>query len=330
MGSSKKSRKAKQKVKTESHDTKAARAEELKALFDQAAAPVLPEPTPVRESPVLTSVKTTVTSTSMTPTPTPTVPTGVSVSGATNSGFTQTRTRAGVAAAPNTVTRPPLPTVISKQSYKPAKRIDYRGREEDSEQETAWWLGPSLILGAVALLAIGWFHIQQSGVVEKPVGHPTTALDSFSRDTKQKIEFYRAQLGHRLNRDRVNVEILNSRVAPSLEANLVPRVDKSMMSGAPLMQENYVDRNYGPGTKTEPVPIDYPDARIQYGLQEEQHREEFDRRVEREYVREFVENARRDGVRVVLDKDNNVIAVEPIGSSSGRSPGGGFNSGVAR
>lgn len=327
MGSSKKSKKAKLKVKTEGHDTKALRAQELKALFDQAAAPVLVEP--VAEAPVLTAVKTTVTETSMTPTPTPTVPTGVSISGATNSGVTQTRVRPA-APVSNTVTRAPLPTVISKQSYKPAKRIDYRGREEDSEQETAWWLGPSLILGAVALLAIGWFHVQQSGVVQKPVGHPTTTLDSFTRDTKQKIDFYRAQLGHRLNRDRVNVEILNSRVAPSLEANLVPRADKSMMSGAPLMQENYVDHNYGPATKTQPVPIDYPDARIQYGLQEEQHREEFDRRVEREYVREFVENARRDGVRVVLDKDNNVIAVEPIRSPSSGSSSGGFNSGVAR
>ena len=320
MGSSKKSRKAKLQVRTEGHDTKVARAEELKALFDQAAAPV------IVEEPTKTSTRT-----SMTPTPTPTVPTGVSSSGVTNSGITQTRARPVVSSAATAVTRPSIPTVISKQAYTPAKRIDYRGREETNDQETPWWLGPALILGAVALLAIGWFHIQQLGIVQKPVGHPTTALDSFSRDAKQKIDFYRAQLGHRLNRDRVNVEILNSRVAPSLETNLATRPDRSMMTGVPLMQENYVEQNFGPGTKTEPVHIDYPDARIQYGLQEEQHREEFDRRVEREYAREFVENARRDGVHVVLDKDGNVIRAEPIGSSnSGRSPGSGFNPGVAR
>ena len=91
-----------------------------------------------------------------------------------------------------------------------------------------------------------------------------------------------------------------------------------MMRGVPLMQENYVDQNYGAATRTEPVPVDHPDARIQYGLQEEQHREEFDRRVQNEYVKEFVENARRDGVKVVLDKDANVIEVTPI---RGRQPG---------
>ena len=112
---------------------------------------------------------------------------------------------------------------------------------------------------------------------------------------------------------------------------------KGMMNGVPLMQEGYVERNYGSKEhgdsavrytsrdSTQPVSIDRPDARIQYGLQEEQHRAEFDRRVQQEYIREFVENARRDGVKVVLDQDANVISAEPLNpgdrGANSRTPG---------
>jgi hypothetical protein len=306
-------------------DTKARRADDLRALFDGAA----PEQTQTQKSITKTefSNQTLAGKIAHTPTPTPTVPTEVTDALATG----KSRTNLYVAPVDQTQTRAPLRTVISDAPYKPARRLDAPPRREENE-ETAWWLGPALIIGAIAMLGIGWLHIEKSGMVAHPVGHPTSTLESLKRDTTDKINFYRAQLGHRLNRDRVNVEIMNARVAPTLDASAAPQVDRSMLRGVPLMQEGYVEQNYnGSRNHVENVNIDHPDARIQYGLQEEQHRDEFDRRVQQQYIKDFVENARLDGVDVTLDADGNVTNVSPIDSNSakGRRPGGGFSGGFS-
>lgn len=286
--------------------TKAHRAAELRSLFDEAGQTQTPTLKSLSAAPVTTS-----------PTPTP-----------SRLGGTQTSTTPIFTQVP-TAPRPALRTVISHTPYTPAKRVDLGARER--EKKTTWWLGPLLICGAAFMLMIAWFDIQRSNVVAQPVGHPSATLESLTRETRKKVAFYQKQLGHRLNADRVNVEILNARLAPTLDTNDMPKTDPSMMRGVPLMQENYVDQNYGSRNKTEPVSMDHPDARIQYGLQEEQQNAEFDRRVQQEYIREFVENARRDGVNVTLDADANIVNVEPIGGSSnnGRRPGG-YSSGVSR
>lgn len=229
-------------------------------------------------------------------------------------------------AAPKKVCVTPLRTVIASKPYTPAKRVDLGARERD--KKTAWWLGPALIGAALLVLGLGWLHIQRAGLTEKPVGHTTTTLESLTREARKKVAFYQSQLGHRLNSRRVAVELMNARVAPALDASNVPHADRSMMRGVPLMQENYVDQNYGSQTVNQPVSMDHPDMRIQYGLQEERDREEFDRRAQQEYIREFVENARRDGVHVTLDKDANVIGVEPISEMSRRP--GAYEPSVAR
>lgn len=253
-------------------------------------------------------------------TPTPTIKTAPSAVGSVAGSMDKTRSQ--VYESATTKTQAPLRTVISSSPYQAAKRIDVR---EEENEKTEWWLGPVLILGALLLFGLGWLHIERSGSIAHPVGHTTSTLEAVRRENEAKVEFYRKQLGHRLNRDRVNVELQNSRSAPAIEPGAVRQTDRSMMSGVPLMQENYVDQNYGPRTESQPVPIDRPDARIQYSLQEEQHRAEFDRRVEQRDIDEFVENARREGVHVILDADANVINVERItGSDRGgktRTPG---------
>ena len=309
MGSKKRS-----KIKTDEGTAKR-RNEDIRQLFDS--------PTEMTKAVRIDTFKT--------PTPTPTVPT--EVTDAVDLRKTRTQVVANTPSA--TEARPPLRTVISAVPYRPAKRIASAPRSESSRKD--WWLGPALIVGAMLLLALGWMHIERSGTMATPIGHKTSTLEAVRRETQAKIDFYRNQLGHRLNSDRVGVEILNTRSAPGLEAGTAPQPDKSMMNGVPLMQESYVERNYGSKEhgdsavrytsrdSTQPVPIDRPDARIQYGLQEEQHRAEFDRRVQQEYIREFVENARRDGVKVVLDQDANVISAEPINPNDrnaySRTPG---------
>ncbi|CAN5597179.1 hypothetical protein BH10BDE1_BH10BDE1_31650 [soil metagenome] len=311
--------------------TKARRADELRSLFDSAQ----PEPAADSKPGTLSGslTKTELSNQTFhariknTPTPTPTVPTEVTDS----HPIGKSRTNVYVP-TDQTQTRAPLRTVIAENPYRPARRLDSPTRRDEKE-ETAWWLGPLLIVGALAMLAIGWFHIERSNMVAHPVGHPTSTLQSLTRETQDKINFYRTQLGHRLNRDRVNVEILNAQVAPALDVTATPKVDRSMLRGVPLMQENYVDQNYG-GSRNhmEPVNIDHPDARIQYGLQEEQHHDEFDRRVQEQFKKDFVENARLDGVDVTLDEDGNVIRVAPIDPSSraARRPANGYSSGAVR
>lgn len=303
MGSKKRS-----KVKVDEAASKRRGMEQLRVLFDTSD---VKTPPPIQipnatqtEMPTLT--------------PTPTVKTG--------SSNLVAREKPGSVVYEKSLVNPPEPlrTVISANPYRAAKRVDVR--EKEVEEKTEWWLGPTLILAALLLLGIGWLHIERSGTIANPVGHSTSTLEAVRRESQEKVEFYRRQLGHRLNRDRVNVEIQNSRLAPVIEPGAVRQHDRSMMSGAPLMQESYVERNYGRTARdTQPVPIDRPDARIQYGLQEEQHRGEFDRRVQKNYIDEFVENARREGVRVILDDDANVIDVKPLSeserSSESRRPG---------
>lgn len=299
---------SKRRTKLRTEQRAQQRADELRAML--AAAPVI-QPNQTQTTPSVTATVASmpaVVSRPMSPTP-------ASSATPTNS-----------APAPKKVCVTPLRTVIAAKPYTPAKRVDLGARER--EKKTPWWLGPALIATAILVLGLGWLNVQRSGLTKQPVGHPTTTLDSLTREARKKVAFYQKQLGHRLNSRRVAVELTNLRAAPPLDVSNVPRVDRSMMRGVPLMQENYVDQNYGSRNKVEPMSQDHPDARIQYGLQEEQERTEFDRRAEQEYIREFVENARRDGVHVRLDQDSNVIAVEPI-SGADRRPGA-YDSGVAR
>ncbi len=300
--------KKKLKVKVEGTTTKQRRAEELRELFNApsvktAAAIAIPNATQTS-------------ATQNTPTPTKTERSGVVIP-------PLEKTKTHVYEQTQTKTQAPIRTVISTSPYKAAKRVDVR---RDDDDKTDWWLGPVLILAALLMLGLGWMHIERSGTIANPVGHTTSTLESVRRETQAKIDFYRKQLGHRLNQDRVTVEITNSRSAPPIDVGAAKQIDRSMMNGVPLMQENYVDQNYGRGARdTQPVPVDRPDARIQYSLQEEQHRNEFDRRVQKDQIAEFVENARRDGVKVVLDADLNVIDVKPISASeqlsNSRQPG---------
>lgn len=271
----------------------------------------------------------------LTPTSTPTVPTEshapmATPSTTTRAATTNFSTTNFSATKTHQSGRAPLRTVISDSPYKPARRIDSKNDFESDDSKTEWWLGPVLVLSAALMMGLGWMHIQRSNLVANPVGHPSaTAAEKAALEIDAKVKFYRSQLGHKLNRDRMNVEIQNSISAPRIDGLATKAVDRSMMMGVPMMQENYVPQNYGPATKTQAVPVDHPDARIHYGLQDQQDEQEFDRRVEAEYVREFIENARREGVKVTLDKNQNVIDVEPLPGRGRRQPGS-FDQGSTR
>lgn len=295
------------KIKLESKETKVKRAEELRALFDA--------PNTVANS----TVAKTPTQTSLTPTATATLKTGSHGSLYQTNSFSGTERRS--------VPRE-LPTVIHSSTYKPATRLDLR--KDDRERATAWWLGPVLLAGVVFMVGVAWFHVEKSlnrDASAKKVARPAVTAQQpntapveagVTGEDRSRVEYYRRELGHRLNSNRVAVELQNYNKAPLLDSNAHPIKERTMTSGVPLMPEGYGIKSSR--DRLEPVHPDHPDARIMYGLQDEQDRDGWQRLADQTYVKEFVENARRDGYNVKVDADFNVISVEPLFDNA-RGPG---------
>lgn len=287
-------KKHRNKVKGDGHATKARRAEELRALFNQ-----------VTENP--TQLTPTVTQTIQDSTPTPTVPTEVTDRKTVTVPTVTSSTQASV-------------TRSMVQSKPIAQRSVVQPLRTDKDEPAAWWFGPLLMLATALLFGLGWFHVQRS----KGVNRSESRIESMSQtteqekaaSTKQQIEYYKRQVGQRLNRDRISVEVDNQLTAPALSGAEATVGRHSLLHGVPLMPEGYKPKSYR--DRSEPVPIDHPDARIQYGLQEEQDHDEFRRRADQAYIKEFIENAHNEGYDVKFDSNMNVISVEPY--SGARKP----------
>ena len=83
------------------------------------------------------------------------------------------------------------------------------------------------------------------------------------------------------------------------------------MDGLPLAGEQI---NTGRTVKKD-LPYDptYSEARIAYGLQEEQSRAQFEQQAQRQWIKDFVSNAHKDGYEVKIDQFGNVkAAVIPL------------------
>jgi len=298
-----------QKTKAKQPDgkrTKVRKAEELRALFDSANAESTNGYTDSR-----------------TLTPTPTELTASRRPDAEESDRTKTST-----AIPGRMFHQPqeatsLRTVISSQPYSPARRLDAPVRsqaEEKKEDEGSnRWLGPLLLVAAVFMGFVGYWNIERSATLRSAnVPIAADAKRPVNSEDRSRVDFYRQQLGHRLNRQRVDVEVENVLRSPSLGMTDAPKTDRAMMYGVPLMPEGYYKTS--PRDRTTPVHPDHPDARIQYGLQEEEHRDQFQRLADKAYTQEFISNARANGYEVTLDVDYNVIDVQKVPGQS-RVPG---------
>lgn len=280
-------KKHRNKVKTEGHATKARRAEELRSLFNQAT-----------EFP--TQLTPTLSRTLDEPTPTPTVPTDVVDQ--------KTATKLTVASQTQTITPPPI---VQPKSV--LQRTAAQSLRTDKDDPAAWWFGPLLLLATALLFGLGWFHVQRSQNRMSSEPRVESLAQKIEQekaaDTKIQVEYYKHQIGQRLNRDRISVEVDNQLTAPALTGAEAATRHRSLTYGVPLMPEGYKPKSYR--DRSEPVAIDHPDARIQYGLQEEQNHDEFRKRADQDYMKEFIENAHSEGLDVKFDSNMNVISVEP-------------------
>lgn len=303
---------AKEKQRSDGKRTKARRAEELRALFESS------------DRVEYTDDKTL--------TPTPTELTASRRPKEADGDLTKTRTATSSPAALRIYERPQeatsLRTVVSNQPYSPARRIDVPVRPQAKEKEqddSNRWLGPLLLVAALFMGFVGYWNIERSAAMRAAKSIPATdAKRQVNSDDRSRVDFYRQQLGHRLNRQRVDVEVENVVRSPTLGISDVPKSDRAMMYGAPLMPEGYYRTS--PRDRSTPVHPDHPDARIQYGLQEEEHRDQFQQMADKAFTQEFISNARANGYDVKLDSEYNVIDVKVLPGQS-RVPGSAPSSG---
>lgn len=288
-------KKHRNKTKTQSRPTKSRREEELRALFNGHDAHGAQASS--SESGFSGSVTKTILDLTPTPTPTPTatIPSAVTDRKRARNPEAATESR-----------------TIDLQAAA-QRKAQSRGQDRERDRQVAWWFGPLLILATILLFGFGWFHVQRPKGINHRSGTLGIAAQKSDGDkdssVKQQVEYYKRQLGQRLNRDRIAVEIDNQLAAPQLRGGEAIVSHKPHINGVPLMPEGYQPKSSR--DRTEPVSIDHPDARIQYSLQEEQDRDEFQKKADKAYIKEFIDNARDEGFEVKLDSNLNVISVEP-------------------
>lgn len=301
--------KSKEKLQPDGKNTKARRAEELRALFNAEQKTA--------------GQNTNTENKTLTPTPTELTASRRPVAG---DDLAKTGTAYSALSSTRPYERPKeatsLRTVVSSQPYSPARRIDVPVRpvaKEKEQEESNRWLGPLLLIAAIFMGIVGYWNIERSSALRAAKSIPVAdSKRPVNSEDRSRVDFYRQQLGHRLNRQRVDVEVENIVRSPSLGLTDAPKSDRAMMYGAPLMPEGYY--NMSPRDRTTPVHPDHPDARIQYGLQEEEHRDQFQKLADKAFAQEFISNARANGYDITLDSDYNVIDVKNVSGQS-RVPG---------
>lgn len=173
---------------------------------------------------------------------------------------------------------------------KPAPKVKAKPKQSNSMAPVIMVIGA---LGLIAYVALS--SSSPSGSVSKKLSPD---------ELKERIEFHQKTTGWRLNNERIATQIDNHYKAPNLPAGAEKVKPKdSMMSGVPLQGET----NPMEGMRDQSMPVNptYADAKIMYGLQEEQDRIETEKRARKAYIQEFIDNAAADGYDVQIDKSGN-------------------------
>lgn len=176
----------------------------------------------------------------------------------------------------------------------------YRPVPKRRSDRTPWLF----LVPALALVAFVWFDDADR--------HPTTR-SPFAQDTSRmsedeyadRVEMHRKLTGRKMNRERVDVQIQNHFSAPALAPDVARQKAPDIMAGVPLAAEAHpraVD-----ASKPRMVDPDSPENRIMYGLREEQEAQWVDQQIEKQFVKEFVENARRGGYDLKVNSDGTVV-----------------------
>jgi hypothetical protein len=185
---------------------------------------------------------------------------------------------------------------IDPSRVEPASPAPKKKKKESSALLPMLCVAAALGLGAFALLGG-----TPSGVISKVDGQKLTP-----QQLQERIAYHQKTTGWKLNNERIETQIENHYQAPGLPYNAQKVKPPDMMNGLPLEGEHNLRE--GSRDKTLPVNPSYADAKIMYGLQEEQDLIETEKRARQEYIKEFISNAAKDGYAVDIDEFGNVQA----------------------
>jgi hypothetical protein len=182
-------------------------------------------------------------------------------------------------------------------------------KEEKSKESEFLAALPALVLAFCATLS-GWMAVQYLFHSESKSRH-STELSSTGQPLdraemkrlEERVGFYRHSTGWKLNRDRINTQLENRSASSVVEGADVPLPKPGMMNGLPLAGEKLMRSGSRDLKLATP---DFADSRTIRAVEAEKAAAEAEREEQNQYVKEFVQNAKREGYDVVVDAAGNV------------------------
>jgi hypothetical protein len=144
---------------------------------------------------------------------------------------------------------------------------------------------------------------------KKPPRSTATNVKSKEYEEKVNEHLFRTAQKIELGREKMEVEtsgLAHSRLKPAAASTGTNRVDLSVDPRAEsLVKDLRRDGKETPGTKN-------PNEIIQTELYEQEQLQNYSEEYKREYARQFVENAKNAGYRVIINDQFKVISVTPL------------------
>ena len=124
-------------------------------------------------------------------------------------------------------------------------------------------------------------------------------------ERQQKIEYYKRQLGEKLNRSRTIAEHEMIKESQKSAPSYHQEADyRQSVEGLPL---DYEPVTYAPRDSSKYAENYLPDQRVAYDLQDDQNAEFWEEEARRKFLRQYLLNARAQGYDLAIDTDYNVI-----------------------
>lgn len=175
-----------------------------------------------------------------------------------------------------------------------------REKKAKDKDEASWplYLAAFIFLLGIYLVFSALSSGQQQ--VEKTADPRQAELER-----QQKIEYYKRQLGEKLNRSRTLAEHEMSKQAKQAPSNYQHDGSyRRSLEGLPLDYENVT---YAPREESKLPENHFPDQRVAYDLQSEQNADFWEEEARRKFLREYLLKARAQGYDLAIDSNYNVI-----------------------
>ncbi len=206
---------------------------------------------------------------------------------------------------------------------------DSGGRAErevpnDASPSRTYWLESLFLFSAISIFGFVWMSGMRSGFFESASEGLVHERDR--QEFRERVERHRLLTGAKINRERIDVEIRNEQLAPRLPEGARPTPQTERPFGASnaapqgvsygLSLEGEQHHRKSSRDRLESLNPNYPDARILMTLQDEQEGIVWEKKAQQLYIKEFLANAAKQGVKLRVDKDGNVTIDERNSSPS--------------